>query len=85
MMNVEVWDQETTRDVERMVILSISIKHINMWIRQLEMKRTEMCQLAGLLKLVEVKKEIETEKNVEKWAKRYANHFTRKAKRMLFE
>ena len=69
MMNVEALDQETTRDVERMVILRISTKHINLWIRQLEMKRTEMCHLAGLLKLVEVKKEIESERSLENWGK----------------
>ena len=32
-----------------------------------------------------VKKEIEAEKSLEKWAKRCTNHFTRKAKRMMFE
>ena len=48
-MNVEALDQETIRDVERMVILRVSMKHINLWIRQLEMKRNEICQLAGLM------------------------------------
>ena len=33
----------------------------------------------------EVKKEIEAEKNLEKWAKRATNNFTKKTKRMLFE
>ena len=55
-MNVDVLEQETTRHVERMIILRISTKHINLWIRQLEMKRTEMCNLAGLLMLDVVKK-----------------------------
>ena len=49
MMNVEALDQETIRDAERMIILRISTMHINLWIRQLEMKRMEMCHLAGLL------------------------------------
>ena len=84
MMNVQVWDQEIARDVERMVILRVSAKHINLWIRQLEMKRKEICELAGLMGFDEVKKEIEAEKNLEKWAKRCTNHFTRRVKRMIF-
>ena len=32
----------------------------------------------------DVKKEIEAEKNLEKWAKRCTNHFTRRARRMIF-
>ena len=55
-MNVDFLEQETTRHVERMIILRISTKHINLWMRQLEMKRTEMCNLAGLLMLDGVKK-----------------------------
>ena len=39
MMNVEELDEETTRMVERMVVLRVATKHINIWIRQLEMKR----------------------------------------------
>ena len=39
MMNVEVWDKVIVRDVERVVILRFSTKHVNLWIRQLEMKR----------------------------------------------
>ena len=46
-MSVETLDQETIRDVERMVILRVSTKHINLWIRQLEMKRMDMCHLQG--------------------------------------
>ena len=42
MKNVEALDQETIRDVERIVILRVSTKHINLWIRQLEMKRAEI-------------------------------------------
>ena len=84
-MNVEVLDQETNRDVERMVILRIATKHINLWIRQLEMKRKEIDELAGLLKFDEIKKEIVSEKSLERWARRTTNRFTRKVKRMLFE
>ena len=85
MMNVEASDQETIRDVEMMMVLRVSTKHINLWICQLEMKRVEMCQLAGLLKIDEVNKEIEREKSLEQWARRCNNHFTKKTKRMLFE
>ena len=37
-MNVEDLDEETSRDIEKIVILRVSTKHINLWIRQLEMK-----------------------------------------------
>ena len=84
-MNMDVLDQETNRDVERMVILRIATNHINLWIRQLEVKRKEIAELAGLLKFEEVKNEIEREKSLESWAKRTSNHFTRNVKRMLFE
>ena len=83
-MNMDVLDQETNRDVERMVILRVSTKHINLWIRQLEVKRKEIAELAGLLKFEEVKNEIESEKSLESWTKRTSNHFTRNVKRMLF-
>ena len=65
--NVDVLDQETIRDVGRMVILRVSTKHVNLWIRQLEMRRKEIGELAGLLKLDEIKKEIEREKSLESW------------------
>ena len=84
MMNVEVLDQEIARDVERMVILRVSTTHINLLIRQLEMKRKEICELAGLIGLDGIKKEIEAEKSLERWAKRCTNHFTRRVKRMIF-
>ena len=84
-MNEEALDQEIIRDVERMVILRVSTKHINLWIRQLEMTRIAMCHQAWLLKLDEVKKENEKEKSLERWARRSAHHFTKKLKRMLFE
>ena len=85
MMNVEALDEETTRMVERVVVLRVTTKHINLWIRQLEMKRNEIGELAGLMKLGEVKKEIEKEKSLERWAKRCTHHFPKKVKRLLFE
>ena len=48
-MNVEKLDEETTRMVERIIIMRISTKHINLWMRQLEMKRREIEELAGLI------------------------------------
>ena len=68
-----------------MVVLRISTKHINLWMRQLEMKRKEMSELAGLIGLQEVKKEISEEKSLERWARRCSNFFTKKVRRMLFE
>ena len=85
MGKVEAFDQETIRDVERMVIIRVSTKHINLWMRQLEMKRKEMCKLARLLEFAEVGREIEAEESLEKWAKRASNHFTKKMKKTLFE
>ena len=84
-LNVEDLDEETTRMVERMVVLSVATKHINIWIRQLEMKRQEMIELAGLMELEEVKSEIQKLKSFEKWARRCTHHFTKKVKRTLFE
>ena len=84
-MNVEMLDEETTRMVERIVVLRVATKHINLWTRQLEMKRKEMSELAGLVKLEDVKEEIERVKSLETWARTATNHFTKKVKRMLFE
>ena len=39
MMNVDELDEETTLNVERIAVVRISTKHINLWMRQLEMKR----------------------------------------------
>lgn len=78
-------DRETIRMVERIVILRISTKLINLWIRQLEMKRKEVCELAGLMGFEVLKKEVETEKSLERWTRRCSNHFTKKMKRMLYE
>ena len=84
-MNVEGIDEETTRMVERVVILRVATKHINIRIRQLEMKRREMCELAGLMKLDQVRGEIERERSLERRAKKCTRHFTKKVKRVLFE
>ena len=48
MMSVDGINEETTRMVGRIVVLRLSTKHINLWIRQLEMKRIEMCELEGV-------------------------------------
>ena len=85
LMNVESLNEETTRMLKRMVVLRISAKHINLWVRQLEMKRKEMSELAGLMRLDGIKEEIEREKSLEKWVKTATNHFTKKVKRMLYE
>ena len=77
--------EETARMTERMVVLRIATKHINLWVRQLEMKRREICELAGLIGLQEVKKEISEEKSMERWARRCSKFFTKKVKRTLFE
>ena len=70
LLNTDELDEETTRMTERVVVLRISTKHINLWARQLEMKRRENFELAGLMKLGEVKSEIEKEKSLERWARR---------------
>ena len=41
-MKVDVLNKETTMTVERMVVLRLSTKHINLWTRQLETKRNEI-------------------------------------------
>ena len=81
---VDGLDAETIKNIERMVVLRISTKHINLWMRQLEMKRGEMSELAGLIGLDEIKREIESERSLETWAKRCTNSFTKNVKRMLF-
>ena len=85
MMRIDSLDEETIRMVERLVVLRVSTKHINLWIRQLEMKRNEICELAGMMGFEKIKKEIETERNLEAWAKRISHHFPKKTKRVLFE
>ena len=71
--------------IERLVVVRISTKHINLWMRQLKMKRKEMQELAGLMELEGVQEEIEKEKSLERWAKRCSTNFTKKVKRMLYE
>ena len=83
-MEVADLDEETAGMVERIVVLRVATKHINLWKRQLEMKRKEICELAGLVELEDVKNEIREEKNLEKWANRSTNHF-KKTRRMLYE
>ena len=39
-------DEETARMTERMVVLRIATKHINLWVRQLKMKRKQIGELA---------------------------------------
>ena len=40
--NEEDLDEETTGMIEKLVVLRVATKHINLWIRQLEMKRREV-------------------------------------------
>ena len=75
MMKVELLHEETTRMAERIVVLRISTKHINLWIRQLEMKRKGIGELAELMGFDEVKKDVEKEKNLETWGKGCTPHF----------
>ena len=84
-IKMENIDEETTRMTKRMVVIRISTKHINLWMRQLDMKRNEICELAELMGLEWIRNEIATEKSLEKLGKRACNHFTKKMKRMLFE
>ena len=84
-MNVEALDEETARMVEMIVVLRISTKHINLWMRQLEMKRREIGELASLIGFDGVKTEVEKEKNLEAWGKRCTHFFNKKTKRLLFE
>ena len=85
MLNVEDLDEEAIRMVERITVLRISTKHINLWSRQLEMKRQEVSELAGMMELKQVRKEIRAEKDLERCARRCSNFFPKKAKRMLFD
>ena len=45
-MKMDSLDKETKRMIERPAILRVSTKHINLWMRQLEMKRKERGELA---------------------------------------
>ena len=59
MVKREDLDQETIKMVERIIVLRIATKHINLWMRQLEMKRKTIIQLAELMRFDAVKKEVE--------------------------
>ena len=82
---METLDEETIQMTKRLIVTRASTKHINLRMRQLEMKRKEVGELAGLLGFDDVKNEVERAKSLEKWAKRCTHHFTKKEKRMLFE
>ena len=84
-MNVDILDEETIGMTKRLVVIKISTKHINLWMRQLDMKRGEISKLAELMGFDDVKEEIKREKSLERWAKRCSHYFTRKSKRMLYE
>ena len=77
-MDVSVLEEETIRMVEKTVLLRLSTNHINLSVRQLEMKRKEICELAEVMGFEEVKEEIEKEKTLQKWARRVSNHFRRR-------
>ena len=64
-MTLESLDEETARMIERLVVVRISTKHINLWMRQLERKRKEMSELEGLMGLEGVQEEIERAKDLE--------------------
>ena len=81
-MNDDDLEEETTRMVKRIVLFRSSTKHINLWMRQLEIKRKEMCELAGLMALEEVQEEIAKAKDLEMWAKRCTRNFTKRVKKM---
>ena len=84
-LNMEDIGEETARMVERMAILRIATKHVNLWTRQLEMKRNEMSELAGLMKVYTVKKDVENENSLERWAMRGTHFFSKNVKRLLFK
>ena len=79
-------DQETIKTVERIIVLRIATKHINLWMRKVKMKRKAIIQLGeGLMRFDAVKKEIEGERNLERWARGSTSCFTKNVKRMLYE
>ena len=58
MMKMEELDEETAMMVQRMVVLRVATKHINLLARQFEMKRKEINELVVLMKFEAVKNEI---------------------------
>ena len=85
MVNMDKLDEETTRMVQRVVVLRLSTKHVNLGIRQLEIKREEIKELVGLMKFEEVAKESAREKHLDTWTKRCSHHFTKKVKGTMIE
>ena len=73
MTKADVFDDETIKNIERMVVLRISTKHVNLWMHHLEMKRSETSELAELMEFEVIKREIESERSLEAWAKRCTN------------
>ena len=57
--------EETAQMIERIAVLRVATKHINLWTRQLEIKRMEMIELAGLMGFEKLMKEIGNEKSLE--------------------
>ena len=47
MINVHNLDEETSRMIKGLVVVRISTKHINPWMRQLEMKRKVILRWRG--------------------------------------
>ena len=85
MINLDRLDEETAPMIERLVVVRISTKYINLWIGKLQMKGKERCELAGLMELEGVQEEIAKAKDLEKWAKRCTQHFTKRVKKTLFQ
>ena len=48
-LNEEDLDEKAIGMVERITVLKIATKHINLWIRQLEMKRNVLIELDRLM------------------------------------
>ena len=84
MMKVESLEEETTIMAKMLVVIRVTTEQINMWTRQLEMKRRVICELAVLMGSETIKQEIQKESSLGGWAKNCSNHFTKKVKRMLF-
>ena len=76
---------KTIQMAKRLIVTRVSTKHINLWMRQLEMKRNEVGELAELFGFDVVKDDVERAKSLEKWAKRSTHRFTTKTKKLLFE
>ena len=84
-LSVEALDDETARMVESVIVLRLATKHINLWMRQLEMKKREIIELAGLMGFDDVRNGIEKQKSMEWWAMRCSTHFTKTVRRRFYE